>query len=282
MTDDVISASGLDIAKIPAWQKVFWCWTEGLVAIALVNTGGALKSLQALSIVIGLPFTALLCMLVPSCFRALKREAGDEDLLQSKKFNTQLLDIFELFAPSKGSPCTPAEHMVSLLLGLFVPFVPLKAVLSKLNPESPLYNIGVAVIGQLLLILFFCLQIAEANRDNMHVLGWLFYLLLAAIIAFTRVDMRYKYNVYGSFADDVTAAVFLYPFALSQMSMMVKTDGLNTPDYFADVDKLIEVMKEKATPMDAGLPTTSPTISKTVEVDGVVVTSDKDNLRGSA
>merc|ERR1719375_2027268 len=120
MTDDIISASGLSANLVPAWQKVWWCWTEGLVAIALVNTGGALKSLQALSIIIGLPFTALLCMLVPSLFRILRKEAGEKEIAASKKFNTQLLDVLELFhalSPGK-SVCAPAEHAKAFLLGL--------------------------------------------------------------------------------------------------------------------------------------------------------------------
>ena len=57
--------------------------------------------------------------------------------------------------------------------------------------------------------------------------------------------MRHKYNVYGSFADDLTAALFMYPLALSQMYMMAETDGKDAPDYFADIDAMIETMNAK-------------------------------------
>ena len=50
---DMITAGGkLDA---PAAQRVFWCTAEGLVAIALL-LGGGLRSLQAATLVSGLPF----------------------------------------------------------------------------------------------------------------------------------------------------------------------------------------------------------------------------------
>merc|ERR1719240_1628350 len=125
MTDDIISASGLSAGFIPPWQKVFWCFTEGLVAIALIRQSGALSSLRALSIVIGLPYTFFLCLMVPACYRALKKEMKDVDIAISYRFNTQLLDILEFFQPRGGSPCGCGTHMYNLFLGLFVPAVPI-------------------------------------------------------------------------------------------------------------------------------------------------------------
>jgi len=257
MTDDVISASGMSADKVPAWQKVFWCWTEGLVAVALINTGAGdayggssssgLKSLQRLSIIIGLPFTGLLCMAVPSLLRILKKEAGDKDIIESKKFNTQLLDIFEAFhvlSPGK-SPCAPAKHAMSFGISLFAPVVPISAALKKVYPESPIFGLAIGIVAQCFWILWFILHIVETDRVNMHVLAWLFFIGMVSIISWTRVEMRYKYNVYGSFADDLTAALFMYPLALSQMYMMAETDGKDAPDYFADIDAMIETMNAK-------------------------------------
>ena len=119
MTDDMISASGLTAGLIPAWQKIYWCFTEGIVAIALVAGGsGSLKTLQAMSIIIGLPYTFLLCFMVPALYRALKREVGDTDICASYRFNTQIFDFSEGFKPKIGSPCVPGTHVASLFKGL--------------------------------------------------------------------------------------------------------------------------------------------------------------------
>jgi hypothetical protein len=152
MTDDIITASGLAPTQIPVWQKVFWCFTEGIVALGLVGAGPALKSLQHVSIIIGLPYTFFLCMLVPSLYRSLKKEAGDSDIVESKKFNTQLLDIFELFVPKSGSPFPPGKHLQCIVMSTFAPFVPLTAIFKKAYPESPMTGLGFGIVGQGLLV----------------------------------------------------------------------------------------------------------------------------------
>ena len=54
---DIIAAGGKVDSPIP--QRVFWCTTEGLVAIALL-LGGGLNALQAASLATGLPFAIVL------------------------------------------------------------------------------------------------------------------------------------------------------------------------------------------------------------------------------
>ena len=68
---DITSAGGkLDA---PASQRVFWCTLEGGVAIALL-LGGGLKSLQAASLIAGLPFSILLILMTVSIWKGLKSE----------------------------------------------------------------------------------------------------------------------------------------------------------------------------------------------------------------
>merc|ERR1712137_413710 len=255
MTDDIISASGLSAHKIPPWQKVFWCCTEGLVAVALVanfDKDGTqhLKSLQAVSIIIGLPFTGLLCMMVPSLYRIIKKEAGDEDIVTWKRFNTQLLDILELFNPKKPSPYKPTEHLKYLLTSLFVPFVPVKKGFQNAFPNSPLFSVGIAVCAQALLLAWIIFMICEVEEKDLYVLGWLCYISLVSIVAFCRIVTRDFFKVWGSPVDDATAALFLYPFALSQIQMMVDSDGQDAPLYFDDADALIAKMKELSSEND--------------------------------
>ena len=225
MTDDIISASGLSASKIPIWQKVFWCFTEGVVAIALVaaSNGGALKTLQRVSIVIGLPFTFLLCFMVPSLYRALKKELGDKDIIESMRFNTQLLDIFEGFQPKSGSPCPPMTHIKSILTGLFVPAKGLNDALKACYPNSPKFAAVVATVGQILYICWCALHIVEVEKEGMHTIAWLCFTGFFLIVAFTRGELRRKYNVWGFALEDLFCAIMLYPFVLAQMEMQVKT-----------------------------------------------------------
>jgi hypothetical protein len=246
MVDDIISASGLSAARIPPWQKVWWCCTEGVVALALVNTGGTLSAVRNLSIIIGLPFTGLLCMLVPSAYRAVKKENGDEDILTANKFNTQLLDFLEFFQPRTPSPCGAGTHLKCLVTGILLPGLNVKKTCDCLYPDSKCYNIFLAFVTECLHLAFIILQIAEAGTKGMHTLGWLCFLLFCTIVFSARAQLRYKYNVWGSAVDDIVATIFMWPFVLSQMQMMADTDGADAPLYFADADIVIADMAAAA------------------------------------
>ena len=291
MTDDIISASGLSASFIPPWQKVFWCFTEGLVAIALIRTTGALGSLRALSIVIGLPYTVFLCLMVPACYRVLKKEMADDDILTSYRFNTQLLDILEFFKPKGGSPCTPATHLTHLAQALFIPGLPVFKCYKKLYPDdflgAVLYSLGAVKTrggsnpghaSAASLILFSCpllldperplfeasdrfalersrqagfyiawivCHILETSNTHSYLVAWLMFFFFLAIVVHLRVEMRQKYNVWGSPVDDLFASLLMYPFVLAQCSMMADTDGKDAPLYFASAEEVIQEMAVK-------------------------------------
>jgi len=263
MTDDIISASGLSAGSIPIWQKVFWCFTEGLVAIALVATGGALTSLRHLSLIIGLPYTFLLCLMVPSLYRALKKEAGDEDIKQAKRFNTQLLDFLEFFS-AKGSPVAPCAHMCAILKGLIYPFPTMLAVLKKVHPDSPAVAALFALGSQLLYTMWFVLQIVEVEVHDVYVLAWVFFIGHIFIVTTARVELRALYNVYGTPIDDGFASLIMWPFVIAQMGIMVETDGEGAPLYFASAD---EVIAEMAANADDGANVTRSKTSETADAD---------------
>ena len=80
--DDLISAMGYE--NPPVLQKVYWCFTEGALATALVYSGG-LKMVQAVSIVAGFPYTLALNFMCLSLWRALLDEGGDEAHRRKRK-----------------------------------------------------------------------------------------------------------------------------------------------------------------------------------------------------
>ena len=78
---DLISAGGnLDKdgnERDPHWaQRVTWSLTEGGLAIGLMYAGGTdgTSALRAMSIAVGLPFTIVLCLMIPSLLRMLEME----------------------------------------------------------------------------------------------------------------------------------------------------------------------------------------------------------------
>ena len=258
MTDDIISASGLSASKIPIWQKVFWCFTEGIVAIALVasSNGGALKTLQRMSIIIGLPFTFVLCFMVPSLYRVLKKELGEKDILESMRFNTQLLDLFEGFQPKGGSPCPPLTHIKCILTGLFVPAKGLADAFKACYPDSKVFPPLVATVGQILYICWCALHIVEVEKEGMHTIAWLCFTGFFLLVAFARGELRRKYNIWGFALEDLFCAIMMYPFVLAQMEMQVATDGKDAPTYFASAEEIkAEMSSLKESDADA-LPTT--------------------------
>ena len=68
---DITSAGGK--LEPPRVQRVFWCSLEGAVAITLL-LGGGLKSLQAASLIAGLPFSILLILMTVSIWKGLRSE----------------------------------------------------------------------------------------------------------------------------------------------------------------------------------------------------------------
>jgi choline/glycine/proline betaine transport protein len=72
----------------PAWQRVFWASTEGLVAAALLLAGG-LSALQTASIVSALPFAIIMLIAAIGMWRALIIEGHHEVSLQHHMHSRQ-------------------------------------------------------------------------------------------------------------------------------------------------------------------------------------------------
>ncbi len=71
---DSITAGGKLDAPVP--QRVFWATMEGLIAAALLVGGGAdaLGAIQAIAVSVGLPFTAVMLVMIVSLFMGLRHE----------------------------------------------------------------------------------------------------------------------------------------------------------------------------------------------------------------
>jgi len=71
---DSITAGGKLDAPVP--QRIFWATMEGLIAAALLVGGGAdaLGAIQAVAVTVGLPFTAVMLVMIVSLYMGLRHE----------------------------------------------------------------------------------------------------------------------------------------------------------------------------------------------------------------
>ena len=59
----------------PVWQKIFWAFAEGFVAIVLLKTGG-LSALQTAVIITALPFSLIMLVICYALWKALRTESA--------------------------------------------------------------------------------------------------------------------------------------------------------------------------------------------------------------
>jgi len=119
---DLIAANGNEAHVI---QRIFWAFTEGSVSIALLVAGKskALSALQSVSIIAGLPFTAILCAILPSVWLALKADRGHESL-KSKwvmPLHGGFLDVIDYVVSFRNSRKPIMEQTWHFLAAFFVP-----------------------------------------------------------------------------------------------------------------------------------------------------------------
>merc|ERR1712048_1259382 len=114
---DILAANGTE--NPPLAQKIFWAFTEGAAAAALLASAGdsdpkaALNAVKALPIILGLPYTFLLFWMCQGLLIVCQEESGDLKITR-KNFSVFLINL------------EPTS-----LLAMFFPFIPLGEVASK-------------------------------------------------------------------------------------------------------------------------------------------------------
>ena len=216
-------------ARPPIIQKIFWCWTEGAVAIALLKAGdvggtadSGLRALQAVSIVCGLPFTVAILFMCTSTWRALKIDSGDADICQATQWSTGTLDMFDGFSPSPAtvaveprySPVERIKHYVAATLSPF--FGVFKTAESLFGEKSPL-AIGHGVCNFCLFLAWFIFLCMSGSSSQWSNLAWTFFAFFAFQLTFIRASLRQHHNIYGNIWEDFAASLFMYPNVVSQL-----------------------------------------------------------------
>ncbi len=223
--DDILAANGMP--NPPPLQKVFWAFTEGAVCTGLLKAGGddALGALQAVSICAGLPYTFALCVLCTSIWRALKIDRGEPDICRGEQWSTGALDALDFFNPGPANehsvpPYGALERVASLLRGAFAPFLGVgKAAHLAFGRANPFAANCHAVLNAAFFILWIGFLIASSRASEWAYVGWAWYLIMVAQMAYVRGATRRERRIYGSVVEDFAGCLTLYFAVASQLEL---------------------------------------------------------------
>ena len=217
---DMISANGEQ--DPPLMQRIFWAFTEGCAAIALLagsqgDPSRALNGVQAVSVVCGLPFTVILMYMSHALYLCCLEEAGDLDE-NRPSWRTVCLGLPK--ADEVG------EWVMSILVAIFAPFIPIWKVLSQVESSTsgadPIMSKEKMVVLYTALSAIFIyfgsiLLIFSMWEANLRMIAATLYLAFATVVAYTRYMTRTGLGIqFGDALTDVCLSVLFYPLVLAQ------------------------------------------------------------------
>jgi len=218
---DIISANGHPDPPIP--QRIFWSFTEGATACALLaagrnmpNSDGSLKALQSASMVSGLPYTFILFWCAQSLVLLCREEAGviSKDRKQ-----------FQVFIMSFA-------RWQSLLLAIVAPGVGIARVIEEVggwpfhgwNRKAAGRIWGAVMQGMYLAAIIFV--ICSAVLYQWCIVGLVIYIGFATLLGLLRTSVRAAYQIeHGDLITDFICACFAPMFTVSQLEEQVEKDS---------------------------------------------------------
>jgi hypothetical protein len=225
-------------------QRMFWALTEGAVATALLNAGGAdgLAALQAASIICGLPFTVLLFFVLQSIYEFCE-QALDEDR-EYFEFNERefempvyggIFNIFEFIASAgkvhpdrqaKGMGLPKKEEVSEFFRGLLVPPVSFYRIMSAMHPKQAwrISNFLLTAVYTLIHITWIALFCFVQSSRGLRAWAWTAYLINAVILTGLKMHYRSTRRVQGNAMGDFVSSFFFWPQVFAQLSIGLSND----------------------------------------------------------
>jgi len=222
-------------------QRIFWAFTEGAVATALLVAGGAkaLQALQAGSIISGLPFTVIMCYMMQSTLIMCQQAKEDEDSMElristtdnSKGFNTPIyggiFNIFEYIASLSfvderrvdlGIHLPSTSQASGFFLYAFFPFIGIAKVTQAHTPRNGVGNILTTVGYGAMFLTWVALFITVSKYPSVRVFGWTAYFICGVILTGIKHDFRQKHGLRGNIVGDWISSTFVYPQVIYQLT----------------------------------------------------------------
>lgn len=229
---DMISANGDQ--DPPVIQRIFWSFTEGLCACMLLYAGtssskddGALKALQAASLVMGLPFTLVLFWCSQALLQVVKDETGEYD--KNRPAFKAFIFSFDHHGQGTGT------GLKKLGIALLLPGINAGNIMEQVDMQWPAMSAkGWGIFLQILFTANIIMDIigeltpaAEGDAPNFNVkmLGAAVYCLVMIWLSLIRREFRTKRGIpRGDFITDFLSTLFAYPFAIVQMEAELGSD----------------------------------------------------------
>lgn len=223
MVVDNLGANGFEQTHF--LQRIFWAFTEGAVATALLVAGGGegLRALQAASIISGLPFAVMLCLMCVSiykmCIRAEKNDKEDhetslqEEYQRHKTFAVPIyggvFNIFEWIVslgcvhPVRQAlmPLPSVKDGIDFVIAILFPFIPLYHLYSRFSPKQSAKRgnlIGAALYG-VFHILWIALFASMSVSRGLRGFAWIAFLFNGCILSALRSKSTFTFHSPSNF-----------------------------------------------------------------------------------
>ena len=210
---DCLSANGNP--EPPVLQRIFWAFTEGACATALLYTGGskALAAMQTVSIATGLFYTIVLNFMCVALWRAMKEEAGDHDPNSGRHFPSSIFAFFDFVSRVKT---------INVIASIVAPwYLAGKTAAEVYGKKSWPYMLALASLFYGWIVL----EILEIQVHGLAYIGWVVLFGFFSFLIGIRLRIRSQYEISGSMVEDALAVIFLYPLAIEQMYEQVQLNG---------------------------------------------------------
>jgi len=227
---DILAANGEEEPPIP--QRIFWAFTEGATAIALLYSGvnvvgpfgdpgqGGLRAIQAASIVMGLPYTFVLFWYSQALLQVCREEAGDLDAERPR------FKMFLMGAPRSDKVALGAG-IGMLFKNLIAPgFSPAVQEATRSWPLGSLTNGRIWQVAlQILWILSFALAISGVTAYALFTMSGGIYFIFAGWMSLVRREIRKQWGIpRGDFFTDLMWTCIAFPFVLTQLEIQMKEE----------------------------------------------------------
>mmetsp|Transcript_4035 Transcript_4035/g.13163 ORF Transcript_4035/g.13163 Transcript_4035/m.13163 type:complete len:763 (-) Transcript_4035:1296-3584(-) len=236
---DSIAANG-DEAP-PIFQRVFWACTEGAAAHALLKTGKdkALRALQSVSIVSGLPYTFILCYMCVALLNLAMEESGDLDVNRNRFRNELFAPLDYVFEePQGGATC----GLPNLVVNCLAPWYGVAKIRSKIRGIQglPASCCDAKTLGSAFLyyaaVALLCLSPVQAN---LRMIAGATYVAFACVLCTVRYDTRQVINCQrGSIVSDFITALLCFPLVLAHCNVELSYGPILVTKAVADESEL--------------------------------------------
>jgi hypothetical protein len=218
---DILSSNGHP--EPPVFQRIFWSFTEGATAIALLvsgsnaaNANASLKALQSASIICGLPYTFILFYATLALALAVREEAGTLD--PNRKGFLIFIFNFKLWR----------KHLFNIV----APGITLGRAVSECGKwpgaetfSKPTIKILWTVIFSALYYSSILFAILGVVTPNWSVIGGVLFCGFAVLTGLVRYDVRQRFNIqHGDLLTDLICGLMVHEFTLSQIDNQFEND----------------------------------------------------------